>query len=369
MNILHTESSTGWGGQEIRILTEMRGMMARGHQVMLLAPEQAPILPEAHKRGIPATGLPIAKKRIPALRALRRWLAKHGHEFDIINTHSSTDAWLTALACRSLPAMPPMVRTRHVSTQISNRPSTRWLYKVATSHIVTTGEVLRQRLHQYNGFDLARMTSVRTGIDLSYFQPIQQSEARKRLGLGEQPLLGVLSALIDRKGHDALLDAWQVVSQQFPEWKLIIIGDGPRRSHLENRIQTQRLESSVQLVGRQADVTLWLSALDLFTLPTWGDEGVPQSVMQAVACGLPVVTTSVGAMAEAVLNEQTGLIVPPRVKASLVQALSRLMADRELRRKMGHAGLEYARTHFGIEQMLDKMEHVFRQVIQETELR
>lgn len=363
MRILHTESSTGWGGQEIRILTEAQGMLARGHRLTLLTPACAEIYPAAGKRGIPTVALPIERKRPGALAATLRWLAAHRREFDVINTHSSTDSWLTALACTVLRDAPPIVRTRHVSTAVGKNGPTRWLYQSATRHIVTTGEALRRQLAEENGFDPARITSVRTGIDLGVFRPLDRSECRRTLGLGEQPTLGIVATLRDWKGHDYLLDAWALLRPKFPTWRLIFIGDGPRRAHLEQRVANEGHAQSVHFVGNRDDVPVWLSSLDLFALPSYGDEGVPQSIMQAMACGLAVVSTPVGAIEEAVQRDRTGLIVPPRDAQALADALAKLMSDTGLRAAMGAAGRAYAEAQFGVDAMLDGMEAVFRKVI------
>ena len=363
MRILHTESSTGWGGQEIRILTETHGMLARGHQVTLVTPASAEIYPAAVKRGIPTVALPIEKKRLGALAAMTRWLAAHRSEFDVINTHSSTDSWLVALACTALRHAPPIVRTRHVSTAVGTNRPTRWLYQSATRHIVTTGESLRKQLAEENGFDPGRITSVRTGIDLTVFRPLDRGECRRALTLEEQPTLGILATLRDWKGHDYLLDAWSLLRPRFPDWRLLFIGDGPRRAHLERRVTAEGLVQSVRFVGNQENVPVWLNSLDLFTLPSYGDEGVPQGIMQAMACGLAVVSTPVGAIEEAVQRGQTGLIVPARNADALASALAALMEDERRRRAMGEAGRVHAQAHFGIDAMLDGMEKVFRKAM------
>ena len=363
MRILHTESSTGWGGQEIRILTEAEGMLRRGHDVTLVTPPSAEIFPAARKRGIPTVALPIEKKRFRSLAAMRRWLSEHKGEFALVNTHSSTDAWLTAVASLFVPDAPPMVRTRHVSTAVGKNRASRWLYQSATRHIVTTGEALRRQLIEQNGFDAARITSVRTGIDLRRFRPMPRAECRRSLGLEDRPTLGILATLRDWKGHDYLLDAWALLQPRFPDWRLLFIGDGPRRPHLASRIEQAKLGKSITLVGNQDDVPLWLNSLDLFALPSFGDEGVPQGIMQAMACGLAVVSTPVGAIEEAVQRDRTGLIVPPRDARALADALARLMSDADLRTAMGKAGHAYAQANFGIDAMLDAMEAVFRKVI------
>ncbi len=99
LSIVHTENSCGWGGQEIRILTEARGFQDRGHRVTLVAPDEAPIAAAAERLGLPVVRLDIRRKRLAPLLALRGWIARHREQIDVLNTHSSTDSWLTALAC------------------------------------------------------------------------------------------------------------------------------------------------------------------------------------------------------------------------------------------------------------------------------
>jgi glycosyltransferase involved in cell wall biosynthesis len=363
LSILHTENSTGWGGQEIRILTEARGMLDRGHRVMLLTPQEAEILPAAQKMGVPVTAIDIRKKRLGPLFRLRAWLDRHRREYDVINTHSSTDSWLTAVAGIPLKHMPPIVRTRHVSTPINNHPSTRWLYTKATAHIVTTGEALRQQLHRDNHYALDRMTSVRTGIDLVRYRPLDKQAMRAKLGIDNRPALGVLATLRDWKGHRDLLDAFVLLKEEFPDWQLIVIGDGPENERLRARIAELNMQSAVKMVGNQENVPEWLSALDLLTLPSYGAEGVPQGIMQGMACGLAVVSTTVGAINEAVQHDTTGFMVPPRDPPKLAEALGTLMRDEALRARMGEAGLIYAQQNFGLDVMLDRMQDVFNLVI------
>ncbi|MFT4102598.1 MAG: glycosyltransferase family 4 protein [Burkholderiaceae bacterium] len=371
LRILHTESSLGWGGQEIRTLTEARGFLDRGHQVKLLTPREARIHDAAARMGIPVEALPIGRKRAGPLLALRGWLARHADDYDVVNTHSSTDSWLAAVALRTLgrggragrgrPG-PRLVRTRHVSTPVHETPGTRWLYQTATCHIVTTGEALRERLHRNNGFALETMTSVRTGIDLDRFRPLDQARCRRELGVADRPTLGIVATLRSWKGHDFLLDAWRTVKAAHGDWQLLIVGDGPRRAHLEQRVRDEAL-ADVVFVGNQEDVPPWLNCLDLYALPSYGEEGVPQGIMQAMACGLAVVSTPVGAIEEALQRDRTGLIVPPRDAAALAAAIGRLIDDADLRKRMGAAGHAYAQQQFGIARMLDAMERVFREAV------
>ena len=364
LSILHTESSVGWGGQELRILTEMEGMARRGHRVHLLTARRADILPAARSRGLAVDGLPIEAKSLSGLRAVRRWLASTEAKFDVINTHSSTDAWLVGLARATLRSPPPVVRTRHVSTPVNVSRATHWLYQRATDHIVVTGEALKSQLVRENRYDAARITSVRTGIDLSRFRPLDPATARARLGVDARPAVAIVATLRDWKGHDDLLDAWMLLRERIPDWQLLIIGDGPRRTHLEARVAALRVGNEVRFTGNQDDVPAWFACAEVATLPSYGDEGVPQSLMQAAACAVPAVSTPIGAIAEAVVDGKTGLLVPPRDVPKLAAALMRLMADSALRKRMGEAACAYAQENFGIDRMLDGMERVFTQVVE-----
>ncbi len=360
LSIVHTENSCGWGGQEIRILTEARGFLDRGHRVTLVAPAEAPITQAGERAGIPVVRIDIRRKRLPALLSLRRFLVGRRGAIDVLNTHSSTDSWLGALACATLPGAPPIVRTRHVSTTIRNRPTTRWLYAHATTHIVTAGEALRRQLARDNAIPLAHMTSIPTGIDLARFVPGDALAARQRLGLPARPTLGIVATLRDWKGHEYLFDAIAADRAGWAGWNVVVVGDGPYRAKLDARLASLDLADRVHFAGQQEDVVPWLNALDLFALPSYGEEGVPQAIMQAMACALPVVSTTVGAITEAVAADVTGLIVAPRDAPALAAALARLRDDPELRARFGAAARLLAQQRFGLDRMLDGMESVFR---------
>ncbi|HEY3431449.1 MAG TPA: glycosyltransferase family 4 protein [Rhodocyclaceae bacterium] len=359
IHIVHTESSCGWGGQEIRILTEAEGMIRRGHRVTLICPSEAPISEAARRRGISVENLPIARKSWRGIMSVRHWLLHKRNSVDVVNTHSSTDSWLTALACLLMFKAPPVVRTRHVSSPIHDNAPTRWLYQKAARHVVVTGEALRHQLQRDNGFDLGHMTSVPTGIDLDYFAPADRQASRKTVGLVDAPTLGILATLRNWKGHVYLLEAFASLTEAFPEWRLLVVGDGPQRANLERKASELGIADRIKFVGNRDDVPCWLNCMDLFCLPSYGDEGVPQSIMQAMACGLAVVSTPVGAIAEAVVDGETGILVTPKDNQVLAQALGKLMGDETLRMQYAEAGLSRARKRFGVDIMLDRMEAIF----------
>jgi glycosyltransferase involved in cell wall biosynthesis len=357
LRIIHTESSCGWGGQELRIIVETEGMLARGHEVCVVAPPESRIFGETQRRGIPACAAPIARKGLRSLWALRQVLSERGAE--VVNSHSSTDSWLAAVALRTLSRAPRLVRTRHISTPIPRHALNRWLYCSATAHVVTTGERLREQVMRETGLDASRVSSVPTGIDLGRFVPGDRLAARARLGLpADAFVIGIVATLRSWKGHRYLVEAVAGI----PGAMLAMVGDGPGADNLRAQVKALGIESRVRMPGNLDDVVPWLHAFDVFALPSYANEGVPQAIMQAMACRIPIVTTPVGSIGEIVRDRHTGLFVQPQSADALRAALARLHAEPVLREQLAQAGYEQARSRFGAASMLDKMERIFLSV-------
>lgn len=359
MRIVHTESSLGWGGQEIRVLAESQGMRRRGHDVTIVCAPGARIQEEAPHWGVPLVALPIGKKTWEGLRSLKDWLARH--RCDILNTHSSTDSWLGSLATRWLGRPWPVVRTRHISAPVPQGPLSRWLYMSAAARVVTTGEALRRQLIEANGFDPRRIESIPTGIDAARFVPGNRRAARVALGLPpEGVLVGIVATLRSWKGHADLLEAMA----RLPDGpRLVIVGDGPQREALAAKTHALGLEARVHMAGQQGDVVPWLQALDIFVLPSYANEGVPQALIQAMLTGLPAVTTPIGGIPELAEHERTALLVPPRDVEAIATAVSRLSADSSLREALGAAARRHCEANYTYERMLDRMEGAYRHVL------
>ncbi len=359
MRILHTEASCGWGGQEIRILEEARGLIGRGHDVSLACPREARIFFEAGRYGVPVVALPVDRKNLHSLFALRHHIARTRP--DVINTHSSTDTWLAALAHLFLAAPPPLVRTRHISAPIPRNVASRWLYTRATTHIVTTGERLRETLIRDNGYPGSMITSIPTGVDPQRFRPDDRLAARQALGLDpDLRYVGIVATLRSWKGHHYLIDACRQISSH--NWRLLIIGDGPRGDYLRKMVTRLQLGERVSFLGQRDDPERWLPALDLFCLPSYANEGVPQSIVQAMLAGVPIVTTPVGSITEMVEHEKSALIVAPEDRSALAHAIQRLLDDPELGRRLGAAARSTALARYTREAMLNAMQDLFELV-------
>ena len=360
LHIVHTEASLGWGGQEIRILNEAKGIAERGHRVTIICPSDSNIYRESKNRGIDTIALPIGRKKLSGLWAMKNWLKQN--KVDIINTHSSTDSWLAALACKFLEDAPKIVRTRHISAPVPRNMATNWLYTRATEHIVTTGEKLRNQLIDRNGFNPKNITSVPTGINTELFSPGEKIFARERLGLPiNKKIIGILATLRSWKGHSYLLEAFKKIADE--NVHLLIVGDGPQKEAIKLQSIQLGLESKITMPGNQDNVVPWLQAMDIFVLPSYANEGVPQAILQAMSCGLPVISTDIGSITEAVLHQETGIIVPTKDSDAISEALQTLLKNADMRQRFGDIARKMAQEKFGQHIMVNKMENIFDGVL------
>ena len=329
MRIAHTESSHGWGGQEIRVLTESQQLIKRGHEVVILADQDSLIAKRALSYGVPVKFLRLKKKRLAEIRAMIQMLNKL--QPNVVSTHSSTDHWVVAIARLFTRHKPVIVRTRHVSAPIRRGVGTRWLYRSGCEAIVTTGESIKTHLTHDDLVSEKKVFSIPTGINLQIFRAQGKASARDRIRANTQIDLGALdpSALLfgniatlrSWKGQHDLIEAFAKISRQLPKAQLLIVGDGPQAQSLRSLANRLDVANQVLFAGHQQDVRDYFDALDVFVFPSYANEGVPQAILQAMAYGLPIITTRAGSIEEAVSGYPLVNIVEERDTAALSQSM------------------------------------------------
>ena len=324
MLIVHTESSHGWGGQEIRVLTESRELISRGHGVVVLADADSLIAQRAPAYGVPVQTLRLKKKRFAEIRAMVS--AINALQPDVMSTHSSTDHWVVAIARLFTHHRPAVIRTRHVSAPVSRGISTRWLYRSGCAAVVTTGESIRAHLTHDGLVPQEKVFSIPTGIDLGFFKNTDRQQARARIknSVAIDPdalLFGNIATLRSWKGQHDLIQAFALIAAELPASQLLIVGDGPQAESLQSLVASLDLGNRVLFAGHQADVRDYFDALDVFVFPSYANEGIPQAILQAMAYGLTIITTTAGAIVEAVAGYPAATVIAPRDVAQLAKAM------------------------------------------------
>ena len=359
MRILHTESSTGWGGQENRTMNELITMRERGHEMAVLSRPGARIIERAKEAGFQTFAVNMrGVVDFPAIFKLRGVLKEFRP--DVVNTHSGRDTQLAGMAARSLFNRPLIVRTRHLALPITSKFS----YSILPDHVVTVSNYVERYLVEA-GVPAKQVSTVSTGVDFSrYDRSTVQGNLREELGLAADSLLiGTVAILRAKKGHAEILDAAPEVLKRFPKAHFVFAGDGPQTENLKARIAADGLTGRVHLLGLRRDVTNVLASLDVFVLPTH-QEALGTAFIEAAAMGIPAVASNVDGVPEVVRDGQTGLLVPAQDGKALIEPLCRLLGDPVFRQGMGANATEFVHRKYSREVMAQGMEQLYQRLLE-----
>jgi glycosyltransferase involved in cell wall biosynthesis len=331
MHVLHVDPERGWAGGEVQVVSLIRELARLGHRSRLAADPRSRLVQAAAAAGATVVALPVANAvDLTAGLRLRRLAAGH----DVVHFHTSR-AHALAPFCRGLGAR--LVVTRRMDYVPRGGPYARWLYNRAVDVVIAISEGVRAALMQA-GVDPFRIRVVPSGIDPERVEaaPGMRIATRRAWGIDDgEVLVLVLGVLERRKGHAVLLEAARRLGSTVPPVRYVFCGEGGEREALA--AAAEPLGDRVRFAGFQRDVAACLAAADIVALPSL-HEGLGVAALEAMAAGQPVVASRVGGLAEVVIPDETGLLVPREDPAALAAALSRLIGDPVARARLGAAG-------------------------------
>ena len=220
-------------------------------------------------------------------------------------------------------------------------------------------------LTKYYKIDPVRIKLIRNCIDVGKFRFSGEGRRRLRNEFGvsdRQLLLGSVARFSLQKGHEYMVEAIPVILESFPEARFLLVGAGPEHGKIIQMTENLGLQGKVLFVGERRDIADLLSAMDVFLLSSIF-EGLPLSVLEAMAVGLPVIATRVGGTPEAVLHEMNGLLVPPADSSAIAAAAISLLGDYEQRRRMGQQGRLLVLHHFHKTHLVKQVRDLYDQLI------
>lgn len=346
MKILHLIDHMGLGGSQTLLLDtlEVRDRSDE-HSVWTLTDRT---LDETARRlratGVACRSLVLSKLDPLAPLGIRSMIA--ARRPDVVHTYLDNSNSFGVAAALSVGRSRP-----RIVCQIDNDPGQHYgalqrflLGRVAArvdAHVFVS-ESLRKSSQSVLRGRCRRMEIVHPAIDLERFGPAHASaDAVRQLRDGARVVVGSVGRLADQKGYDVLLDATPALLESDPGIRILIVGDGPRRGALEDRITRLGIGHAVRLAGYRADVVTALAAMDVFVLPS-RHEGFGIVAIEAMAMNVPVVATRVIGTVDSV-GEQRGVLVPPEDPPALASAILRVLSDRELRERLVGAGADWVR--------------------------
>jgi glycosyltransferase involved in cell wall biosynthesis len=355
--ILHTEASTGFGGQELRIVAEARWLLAHGWAALVAGQPDSALLHEARRQAVPDVAVRMRSPLdLPALLALRRLIADR--DVALVHTHSSVDSWLGALAARSRRR--PVIRSRHVTIPIPRRRGL--VYRLA-DRVITSGEAAAAVVAAA-GVPAGRIVAIPPGVDVTRFHPgVSGLGVRRELGVPAAPLIGLVANIRGSKGHDVFLDAAAEVLATRPATRFVIVGDGIGFDDVRRRIGALGLQSAVTMTGFRRDIPEVMAALDVLVLPSIRSEAASQVIPQALAVGTPVVASDVGGNGELVRDGETGRLVPVGNAHALAGAIVDCLSDREGARTMARRGQALVRERHSLDASMARTITVYEGVL------
>ncbi|HEY5431814.1 MAG TPA: glycosyltransferase family 4 protein [Coriobacteriia bacterium] len=362
------------GGMKGHVLQLSAGLRTHGFECEIACPGDSELVHDALEANLTVHPVPIVGPLNPlrdplAIVSLAEVIRERRPA--LVHAHGSKAGLIARMAVLLAGRVPTIVTVHNQVLYGSISPLMRWVYVTMerrlarrTARIITVSEALRREMVDVFGLDPALVTTVYNGLDLGPFLAgSDRAKARERYGIPAGALaIGLAARFAPQKALDVLVEAAVPVLERHPDARLVLAGSGPLLEFVRTRARASSVRDRILFPGLETDMPGLLSALDIYASAAIA-EGLGLGTIEAMAAGLPVVSTTAGGTPEVVEDAVTGLLVPPGKAAQLTEALLWLAKDPALRRRMGEAGRARALERFTEERMLEGTAEVYREVL------
>lgn len=336
----------------------MVGLRARGHRAVLVAHPDGELFRRASEGPDLVPLAPLNEVDLSAAwrlsRIIKQWRPAIVHAHD---PHAVSMAAL-ALSFSAPVPRPRVIASRRVDFRLQSHAFSQWKYRQVDGFIAASQAI--KDILVGDGIAADRIVVVHDGIDVERIahRPVVDLHAEYWMPHGA-PVIVNVGALVAHKGQRYLIDAMPLVLREVPDAHLVIFGEGDLRPALERQIKHLSLAKRVLLPGFREDVLSLMKTADLFVMSSV-TEGLGSAVLDAMAMGLAVVGTRAGGIPEAVVPEETGLLVEPADAAALAAAIVTLLKAPVRRQQFGDAGRRRVTAHFGVDRLVDSTLTAYR---------
>lgn len=368
-----TKSTGGLARYNMRLC---RRLSAAGRRVdaVCLSDGAQDYAAELREVGVDAVSMPMARYRLdPAgdVRVARRLIDRLRRErYDVVVGHGSKAGFLVRLAGR-ITSTPSVYRLASMSFVGRTQGPAAGLYRQLEragarlgGHIVTVADSVRHELIRRGIARPGRVSTIHTGVDPAELgTAVDRATACEALGLDPaRPVVGWAARLVRQKAPGDILEAAARVVRRVPDAQFLMAGDGPLSGEVDAAIDRLALAPHVRRVPWQTDVARMLSAFDVYVLCSrW--EGLPQSLLEAMATGKACVATGVDGSSEAIRDGIDGFLVSPGDTSALAERVVTMLEDDAIRQRLGRAAAGRARGHFTVDRMIDRWSTLFDRLV------
>ena len=370
MRMLHLISSAGMYGAEAVVLNLTTAQKEQSHEPVIgvLHNRHRPhleIAAEARKRGL-AVEIFACQGRFDrsTVRSIRDFVT--ANSIEVVHTHGYKSDIYGRFAVKGLNTA--FVATCHLWTRSTR--SVRFyefldsLILRSARRVVGVSDAITEALAQ-SGIPETKLATVYNGTDLSRFEaPVRT--LRDELGIGDGLLIGTVGRLETQKGIEYFIRAAREVLGEFPAAQFVVIGEGSLRAQLNGLIRDLRLGANIRLLGERTDMPGVYASLDLFVLASI-DEGMPMTILEALASSRPVLATRVGAVDKLVVPDITGLLMESKDVNALRDAMLRCLRDPDFARMLGTNGARHVRNSFSAGAMASNYAEIYSQALRAGE--
>lgn len=348
----------GGAQQIVRLLVE--SIDRRRYQPIVYTFRDGPLTVPIEESAVPVRVLPRCLPKFDPIliHRIRRHLL--ADRIEILHMHLFGATLHGTLAAMALPRLARVV-SLHCPREDNplQRAAYPFLFSMAHSVVGVSHDASRTMARRYQGLR-AKLVTIPNGINADLFQ-VRVDKARLFASLALPPnarVVGTVGRLSREKGHVVLLEAFRQVKDQYPEAFLVLIGDGELRDSLVKRASELRIDASVRFLGARHDVPELLKLMDVFVLSSlW--EGLPLVLLEAMAAGVPVVSSGVGGVPEIAEDEREALLIPPSNAPALASALLRIFADSNLAARLRLSATSMVKAQYSLEHMASRHEALY----------
>jgi glycosyltransferase involved in cell wall biosynthesis len=354
-------------GQTTHVLSLARALDRRQHHVTVVLPANLRrSIAALRQAGIEAVPLELRKVVWPpqAVLGLARLIRRQ--DFDVIHVHSQEAGLLGRVVARMAGVRSAVYTPQTIDIR---RARFHWLYVLieyvlahATDVIVSVNEADRKRMIRW-GIPAHKIVNIPNGIDLSAFKgPVDSGSLRRALGLDEnRPLVMQVARLSAQKDPLAFVEGAAHVVRERPDAQFALVGEGPLRDAVAARIQALGLRGHVHMLGWRDEAFRLMVAADVVSLTSrW--EGMPYTLLEAMAWGRPVVATAVNGCPEIVVDAETGFLAPPGDTAAWAGRVADLLSDPAMAAGMGWQGRARVEERFSLQGVVARVESLYQRV-------